>query len=319
MADLRLYPASLPTLYEVLRAVAVHPAAGIDAVARSAGLGRSTTGRALSSLVAIGLIARDGRGALNCTATEVTRAADDATLASIVRRALLAYRPLESLFEGLALGETMNHALRKTAVHLGLDAREIERLATAVKWAEELGIVEREDGALRLAATVVPAGSPAPVLLRADVDSEAKARLFIATRLGRDVFDHLDESNRQLIAGSLLDVETDAPRAVERCGQALENYLREIAVATGFGNEAKALNGAGQLANLLVSKSLIHPHHQKLVDSVSTFRNAKAHHKDKKTLVAWTITADAAAAAVATALVAVRSIHVWVNGGTQTL
>jgi hypothetical protein len=107
--------------------------------------------------------------------------------------------------------------------------------------------------------------------------------------------------------------------SVEHTGQALEDFLREVAGDKGLAAEAGKLNGIGQLANLLHTKGVIHNHHQKLADAVSTMRNAAAHRKDKKTMTPWTITAMAAFSAHSSALTVIRSIYEYTTSGRQVL
>jgi len=64
---------------------------------------------------------------------------------------------------------------------------------------------------------------------------------------------------------------------------------------------------------------MILSHHVKLIESVSTVRNAKAHSKDKKTLTPWEITEFGAFWTCAGALVAIRSIFEFTRGGAQTI
>jgi DNA-binding IclR family transcriptional regulator len=317
---MRLYPTSIATMFATLRAVAAHPGARLPEIARFAGLGESTTTRAASSAVAIGLIRRDTTGAFFVVPAEITRAVDNETLANVMKRALIAYRPFESICEGLALGESIEDSTRKMAVLLGIRDQDAERVGIVVKWGEELGIFCRANGRVVLGVDRTSiVGAASPMLKSETVESETKARLYVATRLGRELYAALDEPNRQLLASAVADIEADPARAVERAGQAIENWLREVAAANGYGSEAKTMNGAGQLASLLVSKAVIHSHQQKLIETVSTLRNAKAHHKDKKTLVPWSITDTGAVVSLASTLVAMRSIHEFISKGAQLL
>jgi len=315
MLDLRLYPASLATIFALLRAAGAHPGARAPELSRFAGLGESTTTRGISTAVALGLLRRDVDGGLHAEDAAVTRATAEEVLANVVRRALHAYRPFESICEGLALGESISESTRKAAVLLHLSDSDVSRLGVVLKWGEELGILHRVGNEVGLAVgTTQAVNAAAPLLTSADVESEAKARLYVAMRLGRELYDKFDEHDRQLLAGAVLDIAPEPARAVERTGQALENWLRELANASGYAAEAKTMSGAGQLGSLLVGKSIIHSHQQKLVDCVSTLRNAKAHHKDKKTLAPWLITEAAAVAAVSSALAVMRSVHEFLKG-----
>ena len=152
-----------------------------------------------------------------------------------------------------------------------------------------------------------------------DVESEAKARLFNARRLGRDVHDLLDETDRSLLADSLLKHASDPRASVSASGQAIEDFLRHVADDRGLGSEARKKSGAGQLANLLYTNGVIHNHQQKLVDAAATTRNATAHRKDKKTLAPWELTPFGAFSALAMTLTAIRSIYMYVNDGSQTI
>ena len=79
------------------------------------------------------------------------------------------------------------------------------------------------------------------------------------------------------------------------------------------------MSGAGQLANLLYTKGVIHNHQQKMVDATATIRNATAHRKDRKTLTPWELTAFGAFTALSMTLTTVRSIHMYITTGNQTI
>lgn len=312
---------SVPTLIKVLEAVSAHPHSEKPRIAEFAGSGASTTGRALASLTAIGLVHRESNGRYGATAAEARRGMSDEVARNIIRRSLISYRPFEAVCEGLTLGEPLPQAIRKATVVLGLAASDQPRFAILTKWALDLGLfIQRADDAIELGIPVLAAtAAPASIVTREDVESETKARLYVAGRLGRDVYNQLDEPNRRLLAEAVLSYQGDPAMAVEKAGQALENFLRELAEERGLGAQAKKLNGAGQVGSMLVSNSVIHSHQQKLVEMVSTLRNAKAHHKDKKTLLPWTITDTAAFASVVTSITVIRSISEQLSHGAQIL
>lgn len=183
-----------------------------------------------------------------------------------------------------------------------------------------LGILDTNGTPVTLAAEFTPvAEGDAIVITPADVESEAKARLFNARWVGRSVHNALDEVDRQLLCEALLKFRDDPRKSVESSGQALEDFLREIAAKNGLAAEAKKANGAGQLATLLLSKGLIHAHHLKLVEAVSTVRNARSHRKDKRTMTPWTITDHGAFSTFTTTLTTIRSIGEYTINGGQTI
>jgi hypothetical protein len=180
--------------------------------------------------------------------------------------------------------------------------------------------VEDRDDGLRLAREVQPSVKPgAPILSAGDIESEARARLYNAGQLGRDANNYMDETDRKLLADALLAHDAKPRDSVEYTGQALEDFLREVADDKGLAAEAGKLNGTGQLANLLHTKGVIHNHQQKLADAVSTIRNAAAHRKDKRTMTPWAITPLTAFSTHSTALAVIRSVHEYTTSGRQML
>jgi len=308
----------LRTLASFLEAVASHPHADEAVIASFAGgLSRTTAKRALPTLAALGLIERESGGRFVCHASGVRRGIPQAEANLIIRRALQGFRPFEALCEGVALGETEQEAIRRTGILLDADEGTLRLL---IGWGEDLGIFHRSGRSLCLAAEVSP--SPAAefdAIKSEDVESEARARLYNAARLGRDANNFLDETDRALLAEATLKYRLDPPLAVEKSGQALEDYLREVAGNKGFVVDAKSCNGAGQLGALLVSKGLIHSHLNQFVQAIATARNTTAHRKDKKTMQPWEITPHGAFWAVTGALVVIRSVHDFIYGGKQRL
>lgn len=318
--DLRVQDVPPRTLLSFLEATAVHPGQGLESVSSFAGFSVSTARKALPTLESLELVERDAEGHYNATSPSgVHRGmAEDEGLA-LLRRALLGYRPFGALLEGLALGEPVAIASRKAGLLLGLgDGTAVSsKFDVLVRLGSTLGILD-PDGSI--AAEYEPGDdADAIVLMAKDVESEAKARLFVAKWLGRSVHNALDDTDRQLLCDALLKYRIDPRKSVEAAGQALEDYLREIADAKDLAAEAKKLNGAGQLANLLVNKGLLHSHQQKLAEAVSTVRNATSHRKDKKTMKAWTITEHGAFSTFVCALTAIRSIGEYTTNGRQTI
>ena len=311
---------SLGTLAAFLEACAAHPSADIEEVARFADFNTRTAKSALTSLETLGLAKQDGNGVWRATAPGVARGMSSESATLVIRHALQGFRPFEALCEGLALGEDAATASRKAALALGLDAASSEKLAILLRWGADLGILEHGDDGLRLRPELqASAALGVPLLSVADLESEAGARLYNARQLGRDANSYLDEIDRKLLADALLAYDIKPRDSVENTGQAVEDFLREIAGNNGLASEAGKLNGIGQLANLLYSKAVIHNHHQKLADAVSTMRNASAHRKDKKTMTPWTITPLAAFSVHSTALTAIHSIHQHTTSGRQIL
>lgn len=310
----------VPTLGAFLEACATHPTDDLADLSEFAGFSISTGKRAIPTLESFSLVTRDGSGRFVSTADGVRRGMDAEARDQVIRRGLLGFRPFELLVEGLALGEDVDVTVRKTLRLLDLPQSEASKLRMLLNWGEDLRVLERENGRVRLIAELSPAAVDATGHVSSeDVESEAKARLFNARRLGRDANHYLDETDRGLLAEALLSAGSDPRKSVDASGQAMEDFLREVANEKGLGQQTRKLNGAGQLANLLASNVVIHSHHQKMVDAAATMRNATAHRKDKKTLTPWELTEGGAFTAHAMTLTAIRSIHHYASNGRQTI
>jgi hypothetical protein len=318
--ELRMARVPIETLSAFMEAVASHPTDDAADIARFAGFSAKTGSRALPSLETLGVVQRDANGIYRINAEGVARGMSDQTAALVLRRALQGFRPFEMLAEGLALGEDSATAARKAALSLDIDGRHTDRLDVLLGWGTELGILTNDEAGYKLAQelqsrTVGEVGG----ISAEEVESEARARLYNARRLGRDANNYLDEVDRQLLVDALLEHERNPRKSVEDSGQALEDFLREFASDSGLATEAKKANGAGQLANLLCTRGMVHSHHQKLADAVSTPRNATAHKKDKKTLTPWEITPFGALSTHSMALTVIRSIYEYTANGKQAI
>jgi hypothetical protein len=307
----------LSTLREVLRACAIHSSADTNAIARACGVSPTTVSKAMLVLHEFGLVEGDASG-WTCSGSNVDRSSGDGAVDGVIKDALLAYRPFESVCEGLIAGECFQQAGRHAAVMFDFDARGEQNVELLHQWGVELGILNDDDPAT-LNADLMQAVESLAATPVGDVTSAAETRLYVSTVLGRVAFDELDEIDRGLLSTAVMECDINPAASVEASGQALEDQLRELCIAKGLSLEARKMNGAGQLAGLLRQHDVIHPHHMKLVDSASMLRNAKAHKKDKQTVTPWSISPLGARTAFGTTALALRSIHDWVSKGRQTL
>lgn len=320
MTSMRLYDVSVPSLCSLLEATAANPGANLEAITKFSGYGRRTAREALWSLVTLELVLENEGGTYRASESSVSRGMTEEALRAPIAAALLSFRPFEAVCEGLAHSEASDMAITRAAVKLGLEQQDESRLPILLKWGEDLGLVTSVDGKWELAKRIDSVAQEGLSLVSPeDVESEAKARLFIARRLGEDAYQFLDSADRRLLATSLLEISTDPGQAIEDGSQGLEDYLREVCNDRGLSHKAKKLNGPSQLASMMVAEGLIHGHHSKLIDSVSAVRAAKAHRKDKKTLAPWAITDHGAFATTMMALTAIRSVHEYIYGRRQLI
>jgi len=312
---------SIDVLTNLLESCGAHSQATADELQRYSGLADSTTKRGLANLKALGLIFFDSKSKkYNCQVDEIKRGTDKGALETLLAKAITAQRSFEMFCEGLAVGEREDDAIRKTIVLLGQPSEAESSLKQLIKWGEKLNLLNRSDGRLILSKNVQP--SPAnhvPIIHRDDLESTVKARLMISTHIGRSAYNAIDEPVRVLLAEAAITVSSKPEETCTKSGKAIEDYLRGVCKISGLSKEASKKNGAGQLANLLLQKKIVHPHHQKIVDLPSMTRNAVSHNKDKRTLVPWTVTSLAAWTSLLATLTAIRAIHEYVYNGRQIL
>jgi len=273
----------LSTLASFMLAIASHPHSKEDVIAKFAGdMSMATAKRTIPVLLALGLVSRDTAGMYQCTKTEVRRGMPNDEALLVIRRALHNFRPFEAICEGVMFGESESEAIRRASIILSVENPGV--LDVLVKWGEELGIFVRENGAIRLAPELVSRTASVAVagLSSRDITSEAAARLYNASRIGRDANNFLDEIDRTLLAKAQLECPISPDDSLEKSGKALEDYLREVAGVKGLTAEAAKCSGAGQLGSMLVGQGVIHTHLNQIVQAISTSRNMTAHHKDKK-------------------------------------
>lgn len=317
---LRLNEVPVSTLGAFMEAAAAHRTSDLSQLAGFAGFSSSTARKAVPTLETLGILKQDHTDPYTVTVDGVARGISDQAKEQIIRRALLGRRAFGLLIEGIALGEGKRDAIRKALLILDLPETDAPKMELLLRWASDLNIIESSNGELRLVPELsVERADELGALVPEDVESEAKARLFNARRLGRDAHNYLDETDRSLLADSLLKHESDPRTSVNASGQAIEDFLRHVAGDHGLSSEARKKSGTGQLANLLYTNGVIHSHQQKLVDGAATIRNATAHRKDKKTLAPWELTPFGAFSALAITLTAIRSIYMYVNDGSQTI
>jgi hypothetical protein len=303
-----------------MEACAAHTTSDITDLATYAGFSRSTALKAVPSLETLGIVGRAPDGSYTAIAGGLGRGMTPEARAQAVRRSLLGFRPFEMLVEGIAFGEPEDEVIRKTLQLLGSGSDDVPKLHAILRWGEELDIFDRSDDGLKLAAELSPSkAEDLGIISTSDLESEAKARLFNARRLGQDANNYLDDVDRGLLADALLSYDSAPRTSIGASGQAIEDFLRHVADDAGYGAEAKKASGAGQLANLLYTKGVIHSHQHKLIEAIATIRNATAHRKDKKSLKPWDLTSPGAFSALSMALTAIRSIHLFIKKGQQTI
>jgi len=310
-----LYDLPPETLGSFLEATAVHPHEDRTTVAEFAGFKAETARKALSTLATLGAVELDGSRRHSCAISGIRRGASSAHLRRCLRDQILSFRPFMLVAEGLAFGEPVATAIRKACVQLGLEGEAKSSIQVLVRLAVSHGLIEDYGGDMTLHREIAPKFElPPDTFTISDMESTAKARLYIAKVLGRVAFEALDEIDIKLMSEALVGHHADPGKAATDSGKALEDYLRDVASKHNLVAEASERSGASQLCDLLLSKSLVHKRHKHMVDAVGTTRNAKAHNKDQQTLKIWEMTPLGAFYSILGCLLAIRSVEAFRSG-----
>jgi hypothetical protein len=133
------------------------------------------------------------------------------------------------------------------------------------------------------------------------------ANLFIAYKVGDEIFGYLEREDRRLIVESLTKYSQNPKDAINYSGQAFESFLRHIGNLKNVDLTKK--NGILEVANELKGKDVILEEHRKMSEFLSAFRNPADHGIHKQILEHWVVEKDSALEVVLLFLTAMRSYY----------
>jgi len=133
------------------------------------------------------------------------------------------------------------------------------------------------------------------------------ANLFIAYKVGDEIFDYLERPDRHLLVDALTKYGQTPKDAINYSAQAFESFLRHLGYMKGV--DLKKATGILQIASEFKGKSLILEEHRKMCEFLSAFRNPAGHGISKEILEHWTVEKDSALEIVLLFLTVIRSYH----------
>jgi hypothetical protein len=133
------------------------------------------------------------------------------------------------------------------------------------------------------------------------------ANLFIAYKVGDEIFGYLEREDRRLIVESLTKYGQNPKDAINYSGQAFESFLRHIGNLKHVDLTKK--NGILEIANELKGKDVILEEHRKMSEFLSAFRNPAGHGIHKEILEHWVVEKDSSLEVVLLFLTAMRSYY----------
>lgn len=133
------------------------------------------------------------------------------------------------------------------------------------------------------------------------------ANLFIAYKVGDEIFSYLEREDRRLIVESLTKYGQVPKDAINYSGQAFESFLRHIGNLKGV--DLRKKNGILEIANELRGQEMILEEHRKMSEFLSAFRNPADHGINKEVLEHWVVEKDSSLEVVLLFLTALRSYY----------
>jgi hypothetical protein len=133
------------------------------------------------------------------------------------------------------------------------------------------------------------------------------ANLFIAYKVGDEIFDYLEKQDRHLLVEALTKYSQAPKDAINHSAQAFESFLRHFGQMKDV--DLKRATGILQIACEFKGKSLILEEHRKMCEFLSAFRNPAGHGVSKEVLEHWAVEKDSSLEIVLLFLTAIRSYY----------
>ena len=228
----------------------------------------------------------------------------------IFRKFLQRYNPFILFVSLLAKGNTLEDATRKIKVIYDIDSNPSIIKTSLVRWGEYSEILKKEEDKIKLFIKTDELSVEYIKELLESMENDVKARIYIANKLGEDVFGYMKQDEVDLLIKAIREHNSDAKISIDVAGQAFEDFLRRL--ATDKAINAGSCTGIQQLADSILHKKLITSKHHEICKAINSFRIAAGHNKDKKSLQKWELNPDAAIECILLSLTTIRSIHNYV-------
>ena len=266
--------------------------------------------RALTASIQLGIIkAVDSRFIASSEAKDVSRA-NKQQWPVIFRKFIQRYNPFILFVSLIGKGNSPEDAARKIKVIYGIDAS-IKIIAnTLLGWGEYSQILKREKGKVELQIETDKLSAEYIRELLEAMEHDVKARVYIAGKLGEDVFGYMQQDELDLLVKAIREHQSDPRDAMDDCGKAFEDFLRRLGDEKSVNVSSRT--GIQQLADAIIGKKLITVKHLEICKAINSFRIAAGHNKDKTSMEKWELNPDAAIECILLLLTTIRSIHNYV-------
>jgi len=281
--------------------------------------------RAIQGALQLRLIEEDEQGQIRCSQRfrEDIRKATKDQLNLPFRQALQDYPPFIVYADLLSKGYQSSDA--SAAVHGIFSTKTNSSIIDQSfrLWGVYSGVIEQDEKTKMLRLTIDTEKLMADYVknLLESLASDFKAKIFMVDRLTNELYAYLTTKgiNIQELVDALRGYESNPSESVNKGSKILESYLYKVAEDCGI--NVATCKGMTELADALRQKSppLILKNHRNVCQGLASIRNISSHGVDPETGKPWKVNEDAALAAILLTPIIMRSIHFFINKGTQEL
>lgn len=282
----------------------------IDEAANYIGKSKEYARRALIISEQIGIARKvDSKFEIIDDAKIVTRANKD-QWPVIFRKFLQRHNPFILFVSLIGKGNSLGDAARKIKVIYGIDTGTDIIIKSLVGWGSYAGLLRKNNDKVELLIDTKKLSVEYIQELLEAMAHDVKARMYIANKLGEEVFGYMKQDEIELLVKAIREHLSNPKHAIDIAGQAFEDFLRRVGTDNSI--NVSSCTGIQQLADSLVGSKKITSKHHDLCKGINAFRIAAGHNKDRVSLEKWNLNPDAAIECILLIITVTRSIHSYV-------
>lgn len=204
----------------------------------------------------------------------------------LFRKFLQRFDPFILFISLIGRGNTPDQAARKITVIYNIDAQHANIQATLTSLGAYAGIIEAEKGRIILKVDTSALSAEYIRDLLEAMEHDVKARVYVATKLGWNVFGYMRQDEVDFLVKSIRTQHS--PRnSIDDAGWAFEDFLRRVIIDKE--KDASGCTGITQLAEHMKGEKLIDQKQLEICQAIGSIRIAAAHSKGRVTVEAWKI------------------------------
>lgn len=299
-------------IMEVVEGVSYKGSDGLDVQATAKYLGKTTVyaKRALNASNQLGFTElKDAKYILVKDAADASRASKEQRPV-IFRKFLQRFDPFILFIVLVGRGNSIEDAARKVKVIYDLDAGIKIITSTLIGWGEYAQVIKREKGTVILQIETEKLSAEYIRELLEAMEHDVKARMYIAGKLGDDVFGYMHQDELDFLVKAIREHQGDPRGSIDDAGRAFEDFLRRI--ATDKTVTVTQCKGIQELADALRGDRKIDTKHLEICKAINSLRIAAAHSKDRNSGEKWILKEDAAIECILITLTTIRSIYNYI-------